>query len=63
VARDDAIAAARLRSGRRGTIEIEIAFAGPADIAHARAAITRLLPAGVSLVGGPTPFSGAQLGS
>jgi hypothetical protein len=62
-AQSGAISLATVRSGRGSTLDIEIVLARGSDISRARAAIAAVLPAGVSLVGGPTPLHGAQMGS
>jgi hypothetical protein len=58
----DAISMATVRSGRGSTFDFEIALARGSDISRARAAMVAALPPGVSIVGGPSPLHGAQMG-
>jgi hypothetical protein len=62
-AESDAIDAASIRAGRGSCFDIEVVLTRGSDVSRARAALVRVLPPDVSIVGGPSPFHGAQLGS
>jgi hypothetical protein len=62
-AQSDAINAATVKPCHGSTFAIEVVLARGSDISRARSAIVAALPPGMSIMGGPSPLHGAQMGS